>query len=377
MQVLYSQVDNEAELLGRDTDYNLKLVIQKDYSGKTVSRCFIKIYKRASQSIIFHFTPKSIRSKHVVKQYKKTSFMWINNQDRLTMWMQPWETTLEALLARGQVITPAAGLHIINQLIDGFVELQRLQIFFDFDFSCVAVLDSRSLEVAINPPCSLLLYEPAEIAYKKILYNLTKSFRREQFDLRRIFCAFCQLLGFEGSRQIEINGYGYYMAEQLIQLLDENSYQFMMMLRQSNPAAFSYQIQLRTKKQVQSLTSLQESSKSNMENSDGRGVYGSQNEYPNQKITKEPANLYYHQPQHKHQQQVVQPSANTLDYQNGELLIHRNSSNILQNSRMSITPNPRNRDKLQKNPVDFGELGIKQQEDDPRARYDSVDIFIT
>jgi hypothetical protein len=255
MKVQYSHLENEKELLGRDTNNSLRLAFEFDKNDKVVSQYFIKLSKQPSQSIIFSFIPRDIRTKHVIKQNRDTSFAWINNQNHILLAMQPWETTLEAVMKR-QVIDVSTGVHIINQLIEGFVELERHQVFFDFDLSCVAVVDSRTFEVAINPPCSLLLYEPAIPVYEKIHFNLIKPFVRERFDLKNIFKIFCQVLRLKYCDEPDSKDYEGLMYYQLEITLDEKTCEYMKLLWNRNPIAMKQVVCFKEKTNL-SLSELQ------------------------------------------------------------------------------------------------------------------------
>ena len=428
MQIAYLHLDNEKELLGRDENHNLTLAQNIDQKGNVVSEYFIKISKKATNSIVFRFSPIYFISKHVVKQYGETSFAYIKNQHHLMLSMQPWKTTLEAMMVRKITFDQTSALHIINQLIEGFVELQRNKVFFDFDLSCVAVLSERRLEMAINPPCSLLLYEPSQQAYFKIYHSLTNSFRRDKFDLRNIFAAFCQILGLEKSSQTNLDSYEELMGTQLAIKVDENAFEFMKKLYTRSESALNQVVFMKLKeKKPDNLLRLQEINKTNNSETflrikkekepsipiieDHKKGHQHQHRYDppkknmvedlkidqkNIKIDEneqtEPTNAnnkegtkssqvkdrvslpglqqsYIDQPK-----TLLQPSD---EQQNGNLLIQRNASTAVQDSRMCITPNPINRDKYQKPQPEKQKFDLKKELDEKQTRYRTVDNSIT
>ena len=372
MQIAYLHLDNEKELLGRDENHNLTLAQNIDQKGNVVSEYFIKISKKATNSIVFRFSPIYFISKHVVKQYGETSFAYIKNQHHLMLSMQPWKTTLEAMMVRNPTFDQTSALHIINQLIEGFVELQRNKVFFDFDLSCVAVLDERRLEVAINPPCSLLLYEPSQQAYFKIYHSLTNSFRRDKFDLRNIFAAFCQILGLEKSSQTNLDSYEELMGTQLAIKVDENAFEFMKKLYTRSESALNQVVFMKLKeKKPESLQRLQEINKKNSsEHTNANNKEGTKSSQVKDRVSLPGLQQsYIDQPK-----TLLQPSD---EQQNGNLLIQRNASTAVQDSRMCITPNPINRDKYQKPQPEKQKFDLKNQLDEKQTRYRTVDNSIT
>ena len=381
MKVQYSHLDNEKELLGRDTNNSLRLAIEFDKNDKVVSKYFIKLSKQPSQSIIFSFIPRDIISKHVIKQYRETSFAWINNQNHILLAMQPWETTLEAVMKR-QVIDVSTGVHIINQLIEGFVELERHQVFFDFDLSCVAVVDSRTFEVAINPPCSLLLYEPANLVYRKIHFNLVKPFVRERFDLKNIFKIFCQILRLKYCDESDRKDYEGLMNYQLKTIMDEKTCEYMKLLWNRNTIAMKQVVCFKEKPKA-SLPQLQNQMNNQQNNlltasghsdSTTKSIHQSINPNQTPETSKKMNYDYQHQliPTKTGSFESIDFSPFTPPEQ--QFLIQRNSSSIFKGDRMCLTPTTNTRDIYQKAQPEKKEVDWKRQNEEPQSRYKSVSI---